>query len=193
MTNVTSLTKPEKETIRVMVDTETLGLKADAIILAIGAVVWDIDRDLGDEFYVEIDPATYLGEIEIETMKFWMLQAAAGNPCPCEGTIGLSSAWAMFYNWLQKISDYGTKRLEIWSNGTDFDIPKLYYAAESLGEEILWAYNDVRDYRTIAKEFGKYGEKPEKACHHNALSDAIWQAKHLISILGNLKERLNAF
>jgi exodeoxyribonuclease VIII len=193
MTNVTSLTKPEKETIRVMVDTETLGVGASAIILSIGAVVFDYAKDLGDEFYVEIDPATYPGEIEIETMKFWMLQSAAGNPCPCEGKISLSHAWDMFHQWLLQISGPGSKRLELWANGTDFDIPKLYYAAESLGEEILWAYNDVRDYRTIAKEFGKYGERPEKVGHHNALSDAIWQAKHLISILGNLKERLDAF
>lgn len=43
--------------VHVMVDVETLGLQQNAIVLSIGAVVFDPtprDRGLGDEFYLSL-------------------------------------------------------------------------------------------------------------------------------------------
>lgn len=189
MTNVHTL-NPTPRNIRVMVDLETMGLGADALVLSIGAVEIDSEARLDNKFYIEINPNTHPGNIEIETMKFWMKQAFDGNPCPCEGIISLEDTLLNFIRWLDTLTTSNTDTFEIWTNGTDFDIPKLYYAFDEVGQEIPWKYNAVRDARTIYKLFGSKELEPAKnEDKHNALSDAIWQAKYLAHIFDDLANR----
>jgi exodeoxyribonuclease VIII len=173
-----------------MVDLETLGIGPNAKVISIGAVIFDIEKDLGEEFYQEISWESGDGELEPGTVKFWMREAAKGNLPPMDGTDSLLVASRNFIGWLDDIA--GSKELILWANGTDFDIPKL---DRIIGRYLIcsrrWKYNNVRDYRTVAKLFSEYGIKPERSNHHNALADAKWQAEHLISILRNLKETVN--
>lgn len=168
--------------INIMIDTETLGMSESAIILSVGAVVFDIDRDLGDEFYMELDPEEYQGSIHMSTIKFWMDQE---TKCPMKGISKPLDVILGLNYWIMEISK--GQEVQIWCNGTDFDIPKLTYMYGLKNTPLPWKYNSVRDYRTIAKLFGEYGNKPETIEKHNALEDAKWQAKHLISIVQSLK------
>lgn len=168
--------------VHVMVDVETLGLQQNAIVLSIGAVVFDPtprDRGLGDEFYIEIDPEKYHGSIDVGTVKFWIQQGG----CPLDGKREGRHVAELFTEYLDKMCSGDRKRLVIWSNGTDFDIPKLQYAYR-LGKRVVpWGYNAVRDARTVYKLFD-----PDKLLapvtnpSHNALDDAKNQAQWLINI-----------
>lgn len=173
----------------VMVDLETLGLAPCAQVLSIGAVVFDIERDLGDTFYVEIDPEDHTGSVDMSTLKFWFGQAAKGILPPMNGTYRLIGAIEDFRSYLKKVHQGQRKDLVIWANGTDFDIPKLQHLAEVVGLELPWEYNNVRDCRTMFKLFGHLGIKPENLAKHNALADAEYQAKYLISIIRRLRLR----
>lgn len=179
--------KPTKSHVNVMIDLETLGLKPDAMILSVGAVVFDVDRDLGEEFYMEIEPETYRGSIDISTLRFWFQQAAKGNLPPLDGANAAFRVAGELFQWLDSYNTETTE-LVLWANGTDFDIPKLTRLVNKHSTFLPWKYSNVRDYRTVAKLLGTFGEKPEKSGHHNALADAKWQAKHLISIAKNVNE-----
>lgn len=184
---MSQIEKKEKAGINIMIDVETLGLKPDAVMLSVGAVVFDVDRDLGEEFYMEIDPDTYRGSIDISTLKFWFDQAGKGMKPPLDGKNPAIRVAAELYQWL---NSYNTDETEVilWANGTDFDIPKLTRLVNRYDSHLPWKYHNVRDYRTFAKLFGAFGIKPEKKGHHNALSDAKWQAEHMISIARNVNE-----
>jgi exodeoxyribonuclease VIII len=177
--------------VHVMVDLETLGLEANAIILSIGAVVFDVEQDLGDDFYVEINPTAYPGAVDIATIKWWMEQSAKGTPAPMNGILVLGEALQQFHNYLSDLCKGDFTRLVLWANGTDFDIPKLTYAYKACGAQVPWGYNNVRDCRTIFKLFSLYGLEIEKDGHHNAVADAKWQAKRLISVFANLLETID--
>ena len=190
----TSEPAPDTSPIHVMLDTETLGLEANAIILSIGAVTFyeqDVDGWMfGEKFYTDIDPTKYPGAVDLSTIKFWMEQSAKGTACPMNGTDSLPEALDKFHSFLLRVCDNNPKRLVIWANGTDFDIPKISYAYKVCSAQVPWGYNSVRDARTVYKLYGDtYGLKLEKAGHHNALSDAIWQTEWLISIFKNLAEK----
>jgi exodeoxyribonuclease VIII len=182
-----SQTKP---CINVMLDLETLGLKPEAKVLSIGAVVFDIDKGIGEEFYKEIALETSSGEVDMSTLKFWFDQAAKGSPPPINGQMHEFNAVQYFWEWLSEISRNFSDELVIWANGTDFDIPKITRLLDHhhANQTLRWKYSNVRDYRTIAKIFGAYGIQPDKINHHNALADVHWQAKHLSSILRTLRE-----
>ena len=201
MTNVISLPTnpftpepaPDTSPIHVMLDTETLGLDSNAIILSIGAVSfkqsdqsWQV---IGDDFYTGINPDSYPGSVDISTIKWWMEQCHSGVPVPMAGVLALPAALDLFHGWLLKVCEQNPKRLVIWANGTDFDIPKITNAYKICGAKVPWGYSSVRDARTIYKCYKYYGLKPPELNKHNALADARWQTEYLISIFKNLEEK----
>jgi exodeoxyribonuclease VIII len=197
MTNVVTLPSnpftptPKADPVHIMLDTETLGLDGNAIILSIGAVVFDVDAGLKEEFYTDINPESFPGSVDISTIKWWMEQCHSGVPVPMAGVLALPAAMGLFNDYLLNACEGNTKRLVIWANGTDFDIPKLTNAYKLCGAKVPWGYNSVRDARTLYKVYSSYGLKPPELNKHNALADARWQAEYLVSIFRNLKEKLN--
>ncbi len=174
--------KWELDQVHVMVDVETLGLQQNAIVLSVGAVVFDPtprDRGLGDEFYIEIDPEKYHGSIDISTVKFWIEQGG----CPLAGKREGRHVGELLTEYLDKVCVGDRKKLVIWANGTDFDIPKLQYAYRLGKRQVPWGYSAVRDARTIYKLFDPDKlHAPVATPAHNALDDARNQAQWLINI-----------
>ena len=198
MTNIISLIQPpipDESPVHIMLDTETLGLDGNAIILSIGAVAfthtscgWD---SFGNEFYTDINPESFPGSVDISTIKWWMEQCAKGTPAPVSGVLTLPESMGLFNEWLLRACDNNPKRLVVWANGTDFDLPKITNAYKLCGVKVPWGYNSVRDARTIFKTFSTYGIKPPEINKHDALADARWQTEYLISILNNLGEHID--
>lgn len=172
--------------VHVMVDTETLGLDPNSIVLSLGAVSFTFDG-LGTEYYTAIDPKTYPGAVDLETIKWWMDQSFRGNKAPMDGVVPAQMALMQFESYLAELKKDGGKII-LWANGTDFDIPKLYYAYKVFGMNPSWKYSDVRDCRTLFKTFPDYGNETSGESIHNALADARWQADRLVSILKNLDD-----
>ena len=179
----------DKKIVHVMVDLETMGTAPDAMVLSIGACTFHPVQSLPSQnFYATINPKTSSGKMEIDTVKFWLDQAASDVKPPINGTTPEYQVVGSFLDWLQDKTPPNGGEPIIWANGTDFDIPKLDRLLQFKRYDRAWKYSSVRDCRTIFKLFGEYGIKPPKLNAHHALGDAVWQAEYLTSIINNLSK-----
>lgn len=162
-----------------MCDLETLGTVADAVILSIGAVRFDLDSDAIDDngFYRSISIESNLDHkrrIQEDTLIWWMKQSAAAQKVFHEPKETLETALCEFSDWI------GDDKSFMWGNGADFDNAMLAHAFTSLTIEVPWKFYNSRCYRTYAKlpQVVAAGIKKPEA-KHNALLDAIDQARTL--------------
>jgi DNA polymerase III epsilon subunit-like protein len=158
-----------------MLDKETLGTRADAVIMSIGAVRFDLDSDAIDDdgFYasVSIDSNLAAGrKIDEATLLWWLKQPAEAQAVFHEPKQMLEAALCGFSDW------FGDAKF-IWSNGASFDIPMMNYAMRSFGIEPPWEFYNERCVRTYKNLPGFKDVKVANPLKHNALHDAIAQAK----------------
>lgn len=160
----------------VMVDLETLGTEPSSIILSIGAAAFVDDEFV--TFYQEIKPDQQGSSrtINIDTVRWWMNQPL--KP-PMDGESLLHNALLEFNDWLRGFD----AKIILWANGTDFDISILHHAMNEHDITPVWAYNDVRDYRTMRKQFPTIVAPEFTGIRHNALDDATHQLIHLHNIM----------
>lgn len=163
----------------IMVDLETLGTVADAVILSIGAVKFDIDSDALDNngFYASVSIDSNLEakrRIQEDTLIWWLAQDPSAQKVFHEAKESLRSALISLGDWI------GDGNYQVWSNGADFDLPMLAHAFTQAQIEIPWEFWNSNCFRTYKKlpqaktvKFAGTGVK------HNALADAVNQAKHL--------------
>lgn len=169
-----------------MIDLETLATTADAVILSIGAVRFDLDAGLVfDEpesvFYrsiaIDSQPAR---KITGSTLAWWMMQSEQARAVFVEPTSSILDALCDLTQWVDP--QPGTQP-NVWSNGADFDLPMLNHVYEQESWEPPWKPYAGRCYRTYKNLPGARAVKVERqGLHHNALDDAIFQARHLCAI-----------
>ncbi len=166
----------------IMVDLETLGTTADAVILSIGAVKFDLaSGQIDDEgFYASVSIESNLQwkrRINEDTLLWWFKQDAAARQVFFEPKEVLDDALVQFSDWI------GTGEHIMWSNGADFDIPMLAHAFTDCGIEIPWKFYNTRCFRTYKNLPGaKDIRLPNAGVKHNAMADAYTQAKTLCEI-----------
>lgn len=163
-----------------MVDTETLATTADAAIVSIGAVKFDLSSDrVSDEgFYASISIESNLDygrRISEDTLvNFWMDDDKTGAEARRvfkEPKQGIDDALKAFSDWVDR-PDY-----HVWCNGANFDEPILAHALTQCRMPIPWKFWNVRCVRTYKTLPGaKDIVIPRVGVHHNALADALTQA-----------------
>jgi hypothetical protein len=166
----------------VMIDLETFGLGADAVIMSIGAVKFDLAKGVIEDsaFYasVSIDSNLELGRsISESTVIWWMEQAAEAQAVFKEEKIHLREALEQFTEWL------GHSKHNVWGNGPAFDLGKIAHAYKQCGWDHPWEfYNErcVRTYRSLPG--AKAIPKVTPAVAHHGMHDAYAQAQHIINI-----------
>lgn len=170
----------------IMIDLETLGTVADAAIMSIGAVRFDLDSDKLDDagFYasISIDSNTeYKRRIQEDTLLWWLKQPVEAQTVFHESKQTLPVALRDFADWV------GTDDCQVWSNGADFDLPMLAHAFTQCGIEVPWKFWNSNCFRTFKKLPGAKNVKLQMAgTKHNALFDAIHQAKTAQAIQAKL-------
>ena len=170
-----------------MIDLETLSQDSNAVILSIGAVVFDPDSNrTGEEFYTVINTNDCVMNhglhIDMNTVNWWkqqndeaqkVLREAQGTDKTLEEALEEFTSY-----WERNNLKY------IWGNGAGFDEPILATAYRSCGyerDELPWNFWDSFCVRTIGRLFP--GHKPERnSTHHNSLDDALWQVKWMQNI-----------
>lgn len=175
----------------VMIDLETMGTTANAVILSIGAVAFDLESDeiSDDGFYASISIDSNLDygrRIQEDTLLWWLKQPAAALNVFHEEKTTLAEALEDFSNWM------GTDDKFVWSNGADFDLPMIAHAYSQVGIEVPWKFWNSRCFRTYKNLPGAKTVKVENpGVKHNALADAYTQAlyvqaihKHLFGVAG---------
>lgn len=173
-------------TLHLMIDFESLGLRPNSVILSAG--VCSVPPNLVPEaqWYgeFEIDSQTrypYNRTVDLNTQAFWTKQ----GDMP-QGTTDLAEGIASLYLHLSYLAERFT--LQIWANGTDFDIPLLYNALDANECPSPFEYNSVRDYRTMRKAFWEVTAPPFEGKKHHALDDAKNQAAHLDMIFNHIQK-----
>lgn len=169
----------------IMLDLETMGTGPNAAIVAIGAVEFDIATGtVGDRFYRVVDLGTSVamgGEIDADTVLWWMQQSDDARAMFTRDSVPLSVALAEFTVWM---SDRGAvSGARVWGNGAAFDNVILSSAYRRSAYMQPWQHWNDRCYRTIKAQYPDV--KLERVgTHHNAVDDAESQARHLIAMLG---------
>lgn len=163
----------------IMLDLETLGTRADSVILSLGAVKFDLDSDKIDDkgFYasISVDSNLDLGRrIQEDTLLWWFKQDIAAQTVFHEEKTTLAQALEDFSDWV------GTDDYEVWSNGADFDLPMVAHAYAQIQMETpwkFWASNCFRTYKKLPGAKAIASGVPFSGVKHNALADAFHQAQ----------------
>lgn len=169
----------------VMLDLETLGTGADAIIIAIGACKFDLASGKIDDkgFYasVSVDSNQELGrKMSESTLVWWLEQTPEAQRVFHEEKIHLTTALEQFEDWL---GDTPFKDRRLWGNGPAFDLVKVTHAFHQHGWKEPWDFWNERCVRTYrALPGAKAIPKVAPAIAHHALHDAVAQAQHMINI-----------
>ena len=159
----------------IMIDLETLGTVASAVILSVGAVKFDLESDKIDDcgFYASASVESNLNlgrRIQEDTLLWWLKQDAAAQKVFHEAKTTLTAALSDLSDWI------GSDDYTIWSNGADFDLPMLAHAYSQVGIETPWKFWNSRCFRTYKNLPGARDIRVQAGVKHNALSDAYSQA-----------------
>lgn len=166
-------------TVHVMLDLETWGTAPGCGIRSIGACTFDLDH----RFYIAIDDESNDMMRDPSTVQWWAEQSEAArsafsNPVP------LDQALDAFTDWYALV---GGER--IWGHGSHFDIPILAAAYHFIDRKEPWHYRAPRDTRTafdmagITDHNAWLDKHSEGGTHHNALDDALCQARAVSAAL----------
>lgn len=175
--------------IDIMLDLETTGVSAGCCILSIGAVTLDEKF----KFYEKIDIKSChkAGLVDFHgTMAWWNKQSAEARMEAFSGTKELPIILGAFYDWFKSVERVSGGDAFIWGNGADFDLPILSKAYELTGMKEPWKPFNGRCYRTLKNLPENKGILADKfeGTKHNALADAIYQARHMMKILRSKKQ-----
>lgn len=176
----------------IMIDLETLSSASDAAMVAIGAVRFDLRNgvvpDSGKNVFYQVINAKSAqkagGRIDADTVMWWMGQSeGARKALLVDDAMPIETALKDFSAWVREVPCGG-----MWGNGADFDNVVLCNSYLRLGYTAPWAWTMNRCYRTMNLVMGAGIEFTREGTHHNALHDAISQARHLCKIFGQLPE-----
>ena len=178
--------------VHVMVDLETMGKKHNAPIVAIGAVVFDpATGSIGESFYkvVCLESSVNWGAvIDPSTVIWWLKQSSeARSAIVNDDAIPLLDALLQFREFVSDNVAGGSKKAQVWGNGASFDNSILRSSYDCIAEDYPWEYWDDRDVRTMVEigqaiSFDPKTTIPFEGSRHNALADAIHQARYVSAI-----------
>lgn len=177
----------------IMIDVESLGTVADAVIMSIGAAKFDLDSDKLDDlgFYASVSIDSNLERkrrIQEDTLIWWMNQGDAAKGVFNEHKQTLEQALDGLTDWI------GDDEYCIWSNGADFDLPMIAHAYTSMFKTVPWKFWNSRCFRTYKNLPGAKNVKvPFEGIKHNAMFDAVHQARHAQAIQKKLFSGNHAF
>jgi hypothetical protein len=162
-----------------MLDLETLGRTADAVILQIGLCRFNIftgERDEGFEVNIDLNDSIRQGfALEGSTIEWWLNQDdAARQAVIAKPKFPVKVA-------LQKAAQYMKGCTTLWSHAT-FDAPILAYHFKKMDVKLPIHYRGHRDIRTLVSlsNFRKYEYEfyRDEGIRHTALADCIRQIKY---------------
>lgn len=178
--------------VHVMVDLETMGKKHNAPIVAIGAVVFDpATGSIGESFYkvVCLESSVNWGAvIDPSTVIWWLKQSSeARSAIVNDDAISLQDALLQFREFVSDNVAGGSKKAQVWGNGASFDNSILRSSYDCIAEDYPWEYWNDRDVRTMVElgqaiSFDPKTTIPFEGSRHNALADAIHQARYVSAI-----------
>lgn len=174
----------------VMIDIETMGIGLNSPIISIGAVEFNINSGQTNEVFnrnIDLQSCIDLGFIpNASTIMWWLQQSDEARKLICskQGNT-LIDVLKDFFTFIQKC---GGQDVQVWGNGSTFDISTLQYAYETLKMSTPWKYSNVRDVRTVVALNSSIKQNTEfKNIQHDAVSDALHQIEYLSKTYNTIK------
>lgn len=166
----------------IMVDIETLGTNADAVVLSIGAVFFDTTtKELGPKFIMNLKIENQLStrSINADTLRWWMSQSNAAKKVFSDEALSTVVVLSAFVKWVEANAPEDGN-VKPWGNGSSFDISILEHLLLEYNLKAPWRYNNVRDLRTFKEYVANDAPIMNAGVKHNALDDAIAQANYVM-------------
>lgn len=163
--------------INVMVDLETTGVEPGCCILSIALVPFLVPAPL-DNFYETISHQKSLEAgftDDPETIAWWNRQRKDIAEEAFSGFRSPQSVLESVSFYLRQLGE--PKEIHLWGNGKDFDNAILTKYFKQIGIKLPWHYRNNHCYRDLANMYPSIA-KGEVEGAHNALNDALAQAKH---------------
>lgn len=189
-----------------MIDLETLDTRPSAIVLSVGAVVWQthtLDGELGiiltydtvDRFLRKpsIEPQTMaMRTMSESTLLWWQRQdptARAEAFDPVRQDIE-----TVFTDLMLFAKAYEVNRF--WASPATFDFPIIEGLAENFGLGVPWSYRQKYDVRTVVLEANYSASDHEapgvRGIPHTPVFDCEWQIDLLTAARAKLGRRIGA-
>lgn len=172
-----------------MIDIETMGTSHNAAIVSIGAISFDlVSGHKGDEFYQRIDLSSCITaglKVDAETIYWWF-----GQSIDAQAEL-IKTPLLPIQIALRRLSAFIAEHpvdVQLWANGSSFDLVILSnaYKATFLGKP--WKYNQERDVRTLVSLLPEVKKEIAfKGLRHHALADCRHQIEYCSEIYHQLK------
>jgi hypothetical protein len=173
-----------------MVDLETLDTRPTSVILSIGAVLFDARGGQPSKrpYYRVLKLQSQLNRgrtVSESTLLWWADQSEAAR-----AEVFRPAGRSHPVEALQDLAAYLKPARRVWAQGPDYVI--LTDMARQLGIKMPWAYNSVRDVRTIREEAGMLeswapADNDFDLTPHHPVSDCLWQ----VAVVTEARRRLH--
>lgn len=172
------------------IDLETLDTCPNAVILSIGAAYFDPETNsTGPTFYVNVNPGSQLTRsISKSTQAWWLTQPAEARDALLVDQVSIEVALSRFTQWIEANDFDGCTTP--WGNGASFDIAILNDAYHEVGRPSPWKFWNEQCLRTLKTQVPLTEPLQFVGVPHNALDDAVHQAKLASALLRKLKGAL---
>jgi hypothetical protein len=192
-----------------MFDLETLDTTPSAVILSVGAVLWNTElTDTGHLHWHPIDRFLRVVNIQEQldvgrtvsqsTLLWWQRQdenARAEAFAPVRRSCAEVMKDLMFFTsrWDRGINSF-------WASPTTFDFPIYDSFARQMGGEVPWRYNQLYDVRTVVNEasysaknhiFGDGGSNSPQGIPHTPVYDCEYQIDLLNAARNKIGRRIS--
>lgn len=171
----------------VMLDIETMGNTTEAAVMSVGACYFNPNTgEIGEKFHEKCSLKSSVESglvIDASIVLWWMQQE--------------DDARSKFYSnnleqgineMLLKFAGFIDEGAQVWGNGATFDNAIIKSAYKKvLGFDAPWKFWNDRDVRTVVElgyqvGFNPKRDMPFEGVRHDALDDAIHQAKYVSAI-----------
>lgn len=182
-------------------DLETLGVTTDAVIVQIGAAFLDAQGTLHTFLHTCSVASQPERRVNQDTVAWWDRQAPEVraqvlDPANADDAPSLQEALVELSAWM--MGHARNAEVEVYGNGASFDLGMLNHAYASYGLATPWHYRKERDQRTLEALAAMAGcdlrwQADERdGHHHNALSDAIYQARRIHRLHNELQSKFTS-
>lgn len=175
-----------------MIDEETAGLPPTGALMSIGACFFDLQTcEIGPTFQRTINLATAVrdgGTIDASTFIWWLGQSQEARDGVRFSGLDIRSVLQDLTAFIEEHSN--TRDVRPWGNSTTFDLTILAGAYSRAGMKTPWYFTNERDFRTVRNMYAavEYDPSEKGDGAHNALEDAMFQARHLFKIKNRNKQ-----
>jgi hypothetical protein len=169
-----------------MIDTETMGLPPDGALMSIGAVFFNLEtQTLGPTFLRTINLATAVRDgatLNPGTIIWWLGQSDEARKAVRFSAEDIRTTLADFSEFIAEHSR--PQDVRTWGNSASFDLTIIGTAYQRAGMRTPWSPFRERCFRTVRNMYPAIEYNPDDKGDdaHNALADALFQARHLFKI-----------